>query len=409
MRLLILTYGTEGDTRPLAALGNALVQAGHDVHLLADASCIGIAEALGLPCSALAGDIRATLATEGAMADISRHLARLANRHAGDWLQQAIAVGQGCDAVIVSGLAAFVGLSAAEALGVPAIGTMLIPITPTREFAAPFLPLTPPRVFNRPSHRLFNQLTWQLLRGGTNRARAQAGLPPRRTLWSGHPMLYGISPALLPPPADWPDNAHLCGQWTAPAPAWSQPRDLVDYLAAGEPPVYVGFGSMAGFDAERVLAAVIGGVDERRALFHSGWSGIDPSRLPANFRAIGPIPHDWLLPHCAMAIHHGGSGTTHSACRAGVPGIAVPFAGDQFFWAARLRAAGIMRHALRGTSLTAATLGQAIAFAEGAGAKAAAARLGERMRREDGCAEAVALVERYAAAGKRIEPARGKG
>jgi sterol 3beta-glucosyltransferase len=406
MRLLILTYGTEGDTRPLAALGSALVQAGHEVHLLADASCLGIAEALDLPCSALAGDIRATLAAEGAMADISRHLARLANRHAGDWLQQVIAAGQDCDAVIVSGLAAFVGLSAAEALGVPAIGTMLIPITPTSAFAAPFLPFTPPRVFNRPSHRLFNQLTWHLLRGGTNRARAQAGLPPRRTLWNGHPMLYGISPALVPRPADWPANAHLCGQWTAPTPAWSPPPDLVDYLASGAPPVYVGFGSMAGFDATRVLEAVIGSVGGRRALFHPGWSGIDPSRLPPNFRAIGPTPHDWLLPRCAMAIHHGGSGTTHSTCRAGVPGIVVPFAGDQFFWAARLRETGIMRHALSGKSLTAAALGQAIAFADRAEAKALAAQLGERMRHEDGCAEAVGLVERYAAAGKRIEPAR---
>lgn len=398
MKLLILTYGTEGDTRPLAALGHALVQAGHEVHLLADASCLDIAGSLGLPCSALAGDIRATLAAEGAMADISRNLARLANRHAGEWLQQALAVGRDCDAVIVSGLTAFVGLSAAEALGVPGIGSMLIPITPTAGFAAPFLPFTPPRAFNRSSHRLFNQLTWQVLRSGTNRARAQAGLPPRRTLWTRHPMLYGISPALVPPPADWPANAHVCGQWIPPTPAWTPPPELVAYLDAGDPPVYVGFGSMAGFDTGRVLAAVVGGVGGRRALFHPGWSGIDPALLPGNFHAIGPAPHDWLLPRCAMAIHHGGSGTTHSACRAGVPGIVVPFAGDQFFWGARLRAAGIMQHPLTGRSVTAESLGQAIAFAESTQAQARAAQLGERMRQEDGCTTAVALVERYAAA-----------
>jgi UDP:flavonoid glycosyltransferase YjiC (YdhE family) len=32
-----------------------------------------------------------------------------------------------------------------------------------------------------------------------------------------------------------------------------------------------------------------------------------------------------------VVIHHGGSGTSHSAARAGVPSIVMPFAGDPFF------------------------------------------------------------------------------
>ena len=36
MRLLALTYGTEGDTRPLAMLCHGLIGAGHTVTLLAD-------------------------------------------------------------------------------------------------------------------------------------------------------------------------------------------------------------------------------------------------------------------------------------------------------------------------------------------------------------------------------------
>ena len=71
--------------------------------------------------------------------------------HSGDWLRQAVDAGRGCDAIIVSGLAVFVGLSAADALGVPAIGAMLIPISPTSAFASPFLPFTPPRLFNHAS------------------------------------------------------------------------------------------------------------------------------------------------------------------------------------------------------------------------------------------------------------------
>ena len=75
-----------------------------------------------------------------------------------------------------------------------------------------------------------------------NRARRQVlDQGPRHRLWTGHPMLYGVSPALLPPPADWPANARLCGQWLEPADgAWSPPAELEDFLKAGEPPVYVG-------------------------------------------------------------------------------------------------------------------------------------------------------------------------
>lgn len=397
MKLLMLTYGSEGDTRPLSALGHAMQQAGHTVELLADRSTLGSAQALGLPCSALAGDIRATLAAEGAMSSIARNLGRLANRHAGDWMRQTLAHGRGCDALVVSGLAAFVGLSAGEALGVPTIGTMLIPISPTAEFAAPFLPFAPPRLFHHASHRLLNQLTWQLLRRATNRARAEAGLRPRTRLWTDHPVLYGISPSLVPRPSDWPHNAHVCGQWIpALAQAFTPPRDLLAFLDAGEPPVYVGFGSMGGFDNARLVHAVVDAIGARRALFSTGWSGIDATRLPSNFHPVGHVPHDWLLPRTSMAIHHGGSGTTHSACRAGVPSIIVPFAGDQPFWGARLRAAGVMRHVLSGATITAPMLSEAIAFADSDDARRNAAHLGARMRREDGCAVAVPLVERYA-------------
>lgn len=392
MKLLLLTYGTEGDTRPITALGHALLQAGHDVHLLGDRSTLGPARALGLASTALAGDIRATMSG----GDVTRKVTRLVQRHTPDWLQQAIDAGRDCDAIVVSGLTAFVGLSAAEALRVPVIGAMLIPISGTSEFPSPFLPFTPPRALNHAGHWLFSRVSWQVLRGATNEARTRAGLPPRRRIWDAHPMLYGVSPALVPPPADWPANAHVCGQWIPPlAGSFVPPDALRDFLDAGEPPVYVGFGSMAGFNWKRIEAAVAGALGGRRALFHAGWSDIDPTRLPDNVHAIGQVPHDWLLPRCSMAIHHGGSGTTHSTCRAGIPSVVVPFAADQFFWAARLREADVMRHTLRRHTLTAKKLADAIAFAETDGARDSAARLGARMRQEDGCAAAVALIERY--------------
>jgi hypothetical protein len=70
-------------------------------------------------------------------------------------------------------------------------------------------------------------------------------------------MVYGVSPNLLPTPADWPANVHLCGQWLAPSPAWMPPPALANFLAAGEAPIYIGFGSMTGFDNARLLDVLI--------------------------------------------------------------------------------------------------------------------------------------------------------
>lgn len=399
MKLAVLTYGTEGDARPLAALCRALDDAGHASVLLADATTLGAAERLGVRSQALAGDIRQALGGVIAQGDkpaaAAKALADIANANATPWLRQTIEAAQGCDAIVCAGLAAFVGLSAAEALGVPAIGAGMFPLTPTAAFASPFLPpARVPRFLNRASHHLVNGLLWRAFRPAVNAARAEVcGLPPRRRLWTTHPVLYGYSPSLLPRPADWPANAAVCGQWLAPAPDWQPPAALRDFLAAGEAPVYIGFGSMTGFDKARLLAALVDGMAGRRAVLHPGWSGLEVGQLPPNFHVIGDTPHDWLFPRMALVVHHGGSGTSHSAARAGVPSVVVPFAGDQAFWAHHLAQAGVAPPAVAGARFGADDLARGIAFAHDPQVRARARALGERMRAEDGLGTAVRAIE----------------
>lgn len=409
MKLVVATYGTEGDARPFAALCRGLIDAGHEARLAADAATLSSAKALGVPTVALAGDIRGALGSGRAMAagviargggfnQTARALAKIANENAESWLRAIVEAGEGCDAILSAGLAAFAGFSAAEYLGVKSIGAGMIPITPTAAFPSPFLlPGWTPRVLNRASHRFVNAMLWRAFRDKTNAARAIFKLPPRAAVWTEPPMIYGVSPSLLPTPADWPANVRLCGQWLAPSPAWTPPQDLADFLAAGEAPIYVGFGSMTGFDNVRLLDALIGAAAGRRALFHPGWSGVDPKALPDNFHVIGDTPHDWLFPRMAAIIHHGGSGASHSAARAGVPSIVTPFAGDQAFWAERLRLAGVAPAAVDGRRPRAEAFARALDFAAAPPARTRARALGEAMRAEDGVRDAVAVLERIVA------------
>ena len=75
---------------------------------------------------------------------------------------------------------------------------------------------------------------------------------------------------------------------------------------------------------------------------------MDTRALPGNVFAVGEAPHDWLFARVAAVVHHGGAGTSHSATRAGVPSIVTPFAGDQAFWAERLRFVGVAPAAIDG-------------------------------------------------------------
>lgn len=403
MKFVAATYGTEGDTRPLAALCRALMDAGHETTLLADRSTLGGAAALDVPSVALAGDIKGMMNPANAISNVvagkqgfsnmARVLAHIANTHAQAWLREIVNAGADCDAVIVSGLAAFVGLSAAEHLGVKAIGAGLIPITPTAAFASPFLPQGTPSFLHAASQRLVNQMLWRAFRKSTNAARAAVcGLPPQKKLWTQHPMLYGLSPTLVPRPDDWPGNAQICGQWVTPCTDWIAPTALTDFLAAGEAPIYIGFGSMTGFDSKTLLKEMVAAVGARRALFYPGWSDVDTTALPSNFLVIGNTPHDWLFPQTSLVVHHGGSGTSHSATRAGVPSVVVPFAGDQSFWADRLRRVGVAGPALPGRKVRASALAERIEFAERTTTRSRAYELGAQMRSEAGLENTVALI-----------------
>lgn len=414
MKFTVVTYGTEGDTRPLVALCRGLMAAGHTAHLFADRSTLAWAEAQQVPASALAGDMKATVGPDGALSKVmksggdvgavARAVARIANENTAAWMKTVVDDGRTSDAVLFSGLASYVGLSAGEFLGVPAIGLGLFPICPTRDFPSPFIQASGlPGWANRLSHHAVNGLLWRLFRKELNAARQTVcGQAPRRKMWEVYPLLYGISEHLLPRPADWRDEWRICGEWHVADPAWTPPEDLARFLAAGAPPIYIGFGSMAGFDRNTLLATLVRAAAGRRVLFYPGWSGIDPAALPDNFFVVGPTPHDWLFPQTAMVIHHGGAGTTHTACRAGVPSIVIPFAADQFFWAKRLETLGVAPKGVAHTRIGAAGLAGMIAFAERPEVQARAAELGARMRQDRGIERTVAEIEALVAPSFRL-------
>ncbi|EIM31299.1 glycosyl transferase, UDP-glucuronosyltransferase [Leptothrix ochracea L12] len=416
MQYVVITFGTEGDTRPLVGVCRALMDAGHGVKLLADRSTLDTAKALGVSTLALAGDMKATVAPGGALSRLmmeggdaslmAKAVAKIANEHTTQWLQAVLTEARAmkADAVLFSGIASYVGLAAADYLGVPAIGLGLWPISPTRDFPSPLLPpMRMPGWLNRLSHQGVNAVSWRMFRKTIQSAQRAVNSPqtPRQKAWTNYPILYGVSQHLIPRPADWSELWQICGAWSAPsAKPWRPAPALANFLKDGPAPIYIGFGSMAGFDQRTLLTTLIEAVDGRRVVFFPGWSGITAIDLPRNFCLIGATPHEQLFPLMSMVMHHGGAGTTHTAARAGVPSVVIPFAGDQFFWADRLARAGVAPPAVPHTRIHPARLKAMIAWAQRDEVRSRAQALGQAMAEEHGVQVAVELIEKYSRRGR---------
>ncbi len=104
------------------------------------------------------------------------------------------------------------------------------------------------------------------------------------------------------------------------------------------------------------------------------------------------VSHKWLFQKVALAVHHGGAGTTAATLRAGIPSVVIPFLSDAPFWAWRLEKLGIAPPRVSANTLTAAQLAHAIGLANDAGMRKRAREAAKQISSEDGVGVAVAML-----------------
>ncbi|MFI9847618.1 glycosyltransferase [Nonomuraea sp. NPDC051941] len=420
MKALILTHGTRGDVQPYVALAHALRAAGHEAVLGAPAASASLAEPYGLRFiplhdgpntliddpqirEAIETNYRGLRGKKTALTVIKRTKPLMAKVFA----DMAAAAKDGADVIVhPPGIPAH---HIAERLGVPAVPAALQPVwVPTGTFPNPMMAgLKVPKALNRASYLPTRLLLRRASAAVADQLRRDTLHLPRRKgrhdvllAPDGGPVtvLQGFSKLVLPPRLDYPSWVHTTGFWYLPTPAdWTPTSELKAFLESGPPPVYVGFGSMAGADPRRVGRVVreairLAGV---RAVLVSGWGGIQLDDLPENVLLLDQAPHGWLFPQMAAIVHHGGSGTTGAALTAGRPQVVCPFVADQPFWAARMHAAGVAPPPQPQRHLTSQGLAAAIRVAVTDQALAERAEsLGRRIAAEDGVTAAVTILER---------------
>lgn len=415
MRIAIIALGSRGDVQPYVALGKGLQRAGHAVRLLAPENFAELAASHGLDFRPMRGDVQAVaespemqaLLEKGDFLAINAHTARLAKEAALHWAEDGLAACRDMELVVAGIGGQNTAIALAEKLQIPCVQAPVVPFSPTAAFPGALFPPGVAKlggIANRLSHHAVRQVMWQGFRAGDTIARRDVlGLPPA-PFWGPHhslsvrgqPVLCGVSPSVIPKPADWGPHEHMTGYWFLEADAgWSPSPELTDFLAAGPPPVAIGFGSMSNRKPEEVTRLLVAAVEQAsaRAVLLSGWQGMRAADLPASILMLKSAPHNWLFPRMAATVHHGGAGTTAAALRAGVPSLVVPFFGDQPFWGRRVAELGVGPAPIPRKRLTAEGLAAAIGQMTGdRQMQSRAAALGQRIRAEDGVGRAVEIL-----------------
>lgn len=425
MKITVFAAGSRGDIQPCIALGRGLQSAGYRVSLAAPEDFADFVRRHGVDFYPLRGDIQKIMASDtgrrfmasgGAnpirsIRAIRTMLAPVVRKMADD----AHKACRGADAIICLGVLAAFGHSIAEALHIPMLTIEPAPLLPTKVFAAPSWPLQRDLggLHNYLSGVAMLQVVWQWYRPFVNEFRQGLGLPAysvasfQRILRST-PMVSGYSPSIIPHPADWPESVHVTGYLFLDSQAdWQPPTELEAFLEAGDPPVYIGFGSMAGRHPERLAGLILEALarSRQRGVLLTGWGGLRADAAPANVFVLDSAPHSWLFPRMAAVVHHGGAGTTAEGLRAGVPTVILPFAFDQSFWGARVKALGLGPEPIPQKKLTADRLAHAITIAVTDQAmRRRASACGEAIRAENGTDNAVRIIQRYLGA-----PRTGEG
>ncbi|KAG7011314.1 Sterol 3-beta-glucosyltransferase UGT80A2, partial [Cucurbita argyrosperma subsp. argyrosperma] len=395
LQIVMLIVGTRGDVQPFVAIGKRLQDYGHRVRLATHSNFKEFVLTAGLEFFALGGDPKILagymVKNKGFLPSGPSEIPVQRNQ---------------MKEIIYSLLPACKEpdpetghTHVAEALKIPIHIFFTMPWTPTSEFPHP-LSRVKQQAGYRLSYQIVDSLIWLGIRDMINDLRKKRlKLRPVTYLSGSHasessvPHGYIWSPHLVPKPKDWGPKVDVVGFcFLDLASSYEPPESLVNWLKAGDKPIYIGFGSLPVQEPAKMTQIIVKALEltRQRGIINKGWGGLGNLEESKDFvYLLDNCPHDWLFLQCKAVVHHGGAGTTAAGLKAACPTTIVPFFGDQPFWGEQVHARGVGPSPIPVEEFSLNKLVDAINFMLDPTVKKSAVELAKAMENEDGVEGAV--------------------
>jgi sterol 3beta-glucosyltransferase len=417
MNIGIFTYGTRGDVQPYIALAIGLIDKGHQVSLAAPENFKELVEGFGLTFYPLYGNAeegmnspkgQSVLKTENTI-KLMKYFFKMLNEKKVPLRKSYLDAVSKVD-VIIANLATLpiVGAIAEKQNKKIAFTYFMPPVVITSEFPLGDFDFFNFPWYNRMTYKLAHSFYWKFVKEETNEFRQELGLPVLERnivhyIDKLKPLdLYCISPVLIPQPKDWDENHKITGFLTVPKQKREDhfldktPAALTAWLADGDKPIYIGFGSNGVGNTEKLMTVINDVLTQtnERILFCTGWSLFANLPVHKNLFVTKYINHETILPKCKLGIFHGGGGTLAAMLRNHLPVILISFYTDQPTWGKIVERMGLGVH-IPFKKLTAQKLLTAINRAQEPSIKKNVLATGDRINEEDGLGSAIAAIEEY--------------
>lgn len=411
IRFGMVVYGSNGDIEPMVSLAQGLASAGHKVDLF----IISINRRDYLFLNKIQGicvlqqPFPAELLT---LEDVEfwrrspQEMGALMERRHQLVFQQIVEIsihyGKVCDVLIGPQYMPEV-YCVAERFNKPYISLRPFPGHVRSDFEAPFfLPCENfPGCSNRELWDIYDAYMNKAHKRRINKFRREQNLLPienvsRDIVESRWLNLITYSNILYPPPPDWSPTHHQCGFFKSPNYIeWNPSPHLQNFLLGEDQPVFITVGTMMEYEADwkwfRGQLLELAHQMARKVIIHADWPEecIDGKV----YLLRGFIAYDKIIPSCALAVHHGGVGTTHVITELGCPSIIINYGFEQPFNCKTLEKSGVSGGSISRKDFCIDTLKNMISKAlENEHIKLRAKDLAPQLKAENGVIQAVNII-----------------
>ncbi|OBH57187.1 glycosyltransferase [Mycobacterium sp. E2479] len=357
MQFVLAVYGTRGDAEPGVAVGRELLGRGHDVRMAVAPDLVGFVESAGLTATACGPDARAwqdvhrdllvrLFRAPWKVQELSRLVREdrdLFNQLWEETSKALMSLADGADVLVTSAIGEQSAANIAEYYDVKLAMLHTFPIRANGQL----LPGLPAPV-GRSAMTMSERLSWPMMKRPDDAQRRKLRLPKATGLWSrrvaerGSLEIQAYDEVCFPGlAAEWAKSdcrRPFVGALTIELPTDAD-ADVASWIAAGNPPIFFGFGSTPVKSPAETVAMIGEACAQlgERALICSAETDFSDVPCFEHVKTVGAMNYAAAFPACRAVVHHGGTGTTAAGLRAGVPTLILPTFGDQTLWGTQVK------------------------------------------------------------------------